>query len=408
MPEEPFSAEPSADFQLSQEPITPPAAAAAESPAPAPAYEHLGELPTGYGASHVYLVAYDPRRLFAYWDLDAAVVASMDAPLALRVCRADSGQVESQVDLGRAVTLLGGVAAGGGPGRYLPVSHPGVDYRVELGTGGDPAGRPWRALAVSGVVTVPPEGLAAVEDGDAHFATLPFHLSFQRLADLLRATVPAAGQPLTEALAKLQFDVHATVGDAALGEALSRLDDEQRRNLETVLGWESEFPAADVGSSPGHGGTSENFLAGGRGAAPSSLGAGALASPGTSSGGGSGGLTAAGPSSATMFAARAAAGSESGRPSSAMFAAGLSRAALFAAGGGSSGGMLGPGPSSEAWRRAVTAAGAMTGSSGGSDQFARDRADRFLRAVTSSLDVLGPLFSGNLAAGASSSGGSPG
>lgn len=397
MPDLPTPAAP-ADFQLSQEPVTPPTEAPVARSVPAPAYEYLGELPASYGASSVYLVAYDPRRLFAYWDLDAATVAAVDAPLALRVCRTESGEVESQVDLGRALGTLGSTAAGAEPGCYLPVTRSGTSYHVELGTGGGTGGAPWRRLAVSSAVVVPPEGLAAAADGDAHFATLPFHLSFQRLTELLRATFHTEGRPLTEAIAELQQATHATPTDAALVEALGQLTEEQRQGLETVLGWEPGPSSTDVGGSE----------------APSSLGANALAGGGVTSEGGSGGLTSspggAAPSSAAMFAARAAGGSEAGGPSSGAFAAGLSSAALIGArGAGASGGggILGPGPSSEVWRRAV-AAGAVAGSGGGSDQFARERADRFLRAVTSSLDVLSPLFSGNLASGSSSAGGSSG
>lgn len=477
MPDHPTPADADAhtDFQLSQEPVTPPADAPAAPPSPAPAYEYLGELPAGYGTSSVYAVAYDPRRLFAYWDLDATALAAVDAPLALRVCRAENGEIESQVDLGRAVSLLAGVAAGGGPGRYLPVTHSGATYYVELGTGGGATGAPWRALATSSRVIVPPEGLAAAEDGDTRFATLPFHLSFQRLAELLRATVQAHGRPLTEALADLQFEAHVSPTDAALVEALGRLDDDQRRNLQTVLGWEFGPSSADFLSSPGGAGGSEGLavarvsapaaggseslssfgaaavptgaagsesvssfgaaaVAAGAGAAGSgavtSFGAAALGGVGVTSGGGSGGLTSVGvggssseavsalgaaPSSAAMFAARAAAGSESaaaglGRGGVSSGEIGGSAAFLGARGAGASGGgasgVFGPAPSSEAWRRAV-AAGAVAGS-GGSDQFVRERAERFLRAITSSLDVLSPLFSGNLVAGATSAGGSPG
>lgn len=408
MPDQPTPADAPGDFQLSQEPVTPSAEAPAAPAAPAPAYEYLGELPASYGTASVYLVAYDPRRLFAYWDLDAEAVAAVDAPLGLRVCRAEGGEVESQVDIGRATGLTGGVAAGGGPGRYLPVNHSGGDYHVELGTGGGATGMPWRRLAVSNPVVVPPEGVAAAEDVDARFATLPFHLSFQRLAELLRATVQTEGRPLTEALAGLQFDAHATTIDPVLVEALGRLDEEQRENLQTVLGWEFGPSSANFLGSPGEAGGSE---------ALSSAGFSALAAGGVSSGGGSGGLTAAGAGSspASGFAARAAGGSESLTAGRSVFSGSFATGNLAGAGSGAflgprgagASGVFGPAPSSEAWRRAVTT-GAVAGSSGGSDQFARERAERFLRAVTSSLDVLSPLFSGNLAAGASSSGGSPG
>lgn len=420
-----------ADFQLSQEPITP-SADAPPHPA-APAYEYLGELPTDYGTTSVYLVAYDPHQLFAYWDLDATTLATVAAPLTLRVCRAENGEVESQVDLGRAVGLSGAaVMSGGNLGRYLPVIRSGTEYYVELGTGGGATGVPWRALAVSGRVTVPPEGIAAVENGDARFATLPFHLSFQRLSDLLRAAVPAAGhgQSLTESLAGLPHDPTGWPADAALVEALGRLNEEQRRRLQVVLDQQQEpgfapssATASFAGDSPtggGLGGGSEGLSSRSYPAGVSSAGM-AGGSEALSSLGGAGALSsAAGPTSggfapssaAASFAARAAGGSEvAGRPSSAAYAASLgggvsSAAFLGPRGAGASGAgasaLFGPGPSSEAWRRAA-AGGAVAGSGGGSDQFARERAERFLRAVTSSLDVLGALFS---ATGAGASGGS--
>ena len=77
---------------------------------PAPAYEHLGELPTTYGTQSVYLVAYDPRQLFVYWDVDWAAAGA--ALYALRVCRAD-GEVESEV-----------IISSEDAGRYLPAQQP--------------------------------------------------------------------------------------------------------------------------------------------------------------------------------------------------------------------------------------------------------------------------------------------
>lgn len=407
--DEPAGAAPGANFQLSQDPVTAATAQPTASTAPsAPAYEHLGELPASYGGPSVYLVAYDPRRLFAYWDLDPATAPRAGTALALRVRRADTGEVESQVPVQAP-------AGGPHPGQYLPVQRAGASYLVELGHGGD-AGMPWRVLAVSARVAVPPEGLAAA-DTDAQFATLPFHLSFQRLADLLRGVLPAGGdQPgLTEALGQLQTpgqgEPTGASGDPGMLHALSRLSPEQQRHLQMVLGTEAQVFSGTSASytTSTTGDSSEGFATRGVAGKPGgseALSSGAFTAGSLSSGqfhvhsaafaqtgpgGGSGGLS----SSAAPYRPGAAGGSESAArrqlgigPSSADF---LAR----------------PGPSSEAWRRAAVGGGAAGGGGssggggGGSDVFARERAERFLRAVTSSLDVLGALFS---ASGAGASG----
>lgn len=117
-----------APFLLSQEPVTEPDAPGADdlspdsAPPPAPAYEHLGELPATYGTQSVYLVAYDPRQLFAYWDVDWA--SAPGAAFVLRVYRAD-GEIESEQSITAADA-----------GRYLPAGTSGGTYFVELGTRG--------------------------------------------------------------------------------------------------------------------------------------------------------------------------------------------------------------------------------------------------------------------------------
>jgi hypothetical protein len=47
------------------------APASTPSPEPAPVdIEQLGELPQGYGADTIFLVAQEPHWLFTYWDID--------------------------------------------------------------------------------------------------------------------------------------------------------------------------------------------------------------------------------------------------------------------------------------------------------------------------------------------------
>src|SRR6202051_4200883 len=80
---------------------------------------------------------------------------------------------------------------------YARVANPRQNYRVELGYY-EPAGG-WRAVAVSEAVTMPPDSVS--ENVDVDLATIPFHLSFQRLIDLFRAQ---NGDALTEIISRLQ------------------------------------------------------------------------------------------------------------------------------------------------------------------------------------------------------------
>src|SRR4029077_19927200 len=80
---------------------------------------------------------------------------------------------------------------------YLNVSRPGGMYRVEIGY--YQPEETWESVATSDEVTMPVEGVA--ESLDVDLATIPFHLSFQRLIDLVRAQ---NGNALAEIISRLQ------------------------------------------------------------------------------------------------------------------------------------------------------------------------------------------------------------
>jgi hypothetical protein len=251
-----------APFEVSQEPLLP-GGADAEHPmgtySPAPAYEHLGDLPPTYGSQSVYLVAYDPRQLFAYWDVDAANAGH--ATYGLRVCRGD-GEVESEVAINPREA-----------GRYLATGVPGGTYYVELGTTGR-AGR-WRPLGFSARVTMPAGGLAG--EVEPKFATLPFHLSFQRLLELIHDAM-GQGEDLSAALARLQGGDKKGL-DSLLG-TLASLSQEQLQALERLLGHQIKSDNEAVSSFAG---ASENSglaigAAGSETLASRSLGRGAVSS----------------------------------------------------------------------------------------------------------------------------------
>ncbi len=384
-------------FELSQEPVTPEGPAAPAAAVPAPAYEHLGELPGNYGTQSVYLVAYDPRQLFAYWDVDWA--AAGDAVHALHVCRPD-GEVEHEAAISSADT-----------GRYLAAGRSGGTYYVELGRRGRD-GR-WQPLAVSGRVTMPPEGLAG--ESEPQFATLPFHLSFQRLLGLVQGAM-GHGEDLTVALARLQRGTPPSE-TATLLNALDGLDSEQLHTLGLLLGQKFNVSSGpDAGSSPGgvailrdrhevisSGGAfgSDTLSSGG------AFGSERLSSGGLAAGGGGSemlpssafssehgtihpapGVLAGGFAGGSENLSSGAFGSETfsafvaGLSSETLSSFGLSSEMLAAVGAGGSEAL-----SSGSWQLAGLGIGP---DSAGMDS---ERAEVFRRALGSNLDVLSSLFS---------------
>ena len=361
-----------APFALSQEPVT------AEGPAPepppgtvpAPAYEHLGDLPSTYGTQSVYLVAYDPRQLFVYWDIDWK--SAPNASATLHIHRAD-GTLETRLDIAPTDS-----------GRYVDVALPGGTYYVELGRRGRDGG--WKPAAVSSRVTMPPPGLSG--DLEPQFATLPFHLSFQRLLELIDNAM-GQGENLTTALSRLQRGDQP--GVSALADTLHRLSGEQLHTLEMLLGQRFEIgsdTSSPTGGMPGGalqvlrdrhealssgGFGSESLSSGGFGSESLSSG-GAFGGGALSSGGGFGSESLSGgvPGLRGEFLSSGAFGSEN--------------LSSFTAG-----------PSSEAWRLA----GSFQPGAQSSDTLDSERARMFLQAMEKNLDVLGSLFSGFGSPGAS-------
>lgn len=388
-----------APFLLSQETVTDPdadpsgdGAPGADVP-PAPAYEHLGELPSTYGTQSVYLVAYDPRRLFVYWDVDWSVTPG--AAYGLHVCRAD-GEMETEISINLTDA-----------GHYVPASVPGGTYFVELGTRGRDGS--WHPVAHSGRVTMPPEGLAG--ETEPEFATLPFHLSFQRLLELIQGAM-GHGENLTAALARLQHGDQT--GMQSIAGALDGLGNERLHTLETLLG--HKFSVNSVGDTD-----TGNLLRD----RPEALGVGAFGSEGLSSGvlaksaggsenlssgvltrgaGGSESLSSAGLIGPVggMGSETLSSGAFGGDTTLRAFAAGMNSETLSS--------FMGPGGGggSEAWRLAG-AVGPGGGSS--SDLAVSERSPDLQRAIEHNLRVLGAFFSAvnaGLSGGSGSSPSSPG
>jgi hypothetical protein len=147
------------------------------------------ELPRVYGAPLLFAIARDPRTLFVYWNIDWSAVfestAPVDRQVHLRVYRADGSE-----EMTEAVEPMAGNC-------YLSVSEPRETYQVEIGY--YQPENVWNPVAMSERTIMPPEQV--IENLDVDVATIPFHLSFQRLIDLFRASSTDA---LSEIISRLQ------------------------------------------------------------------------------------------------------------------------------------------------------------------------------------------------------------
>ena len=191
-----------AEFVLSSTPVVP------EQPAQDLSalrdYENLGELPHSYGGAFLFAIARDPHTLFVYWDIDwPGVFGDMppvDRKAHLRVLWHE-GIEESTAAVEPLMSS-----------HLLSVVHARSSYRVELGYYAPE--NVWNSVAISAAVITPPDDVA--EDGSVDVATIPFHLSFQRIVDTFRGS-KYDGDALAEILGRLQH--HADNSDATLPES---------------------------------------------------------------------------------------------------------------------------------------------------------------------------------------------
>ncbi|HEX8899236.1 MAG TPA: DUF4912 domain-containing protein [Chthoniobacterales bacterium] len=167
-------------------------------------YENLGELPRSYGGAFLFAIARDPRTIFVYWDIDWPAVfgeaAPVDRKVHLRVLWHE-GIKESTA----AVEPLAG-------SHLLSIAHARSSYRVEIGYYAPE--NVWNSVAVSAAVITPPDDVAG--NGPVDVATIPFHLSFQRIVDTFRGS-KYDGDALAEIVGRLQH--HADTSEATLPES---------------------------------------------------------------------------------------------------------------------------------------------------------------------------------------------
>ena len=157
---------------------------AQESVAAGDLLNNLGSLPRSYGEEVLFLVAQDPHWLFTYWDID--ISRHPGGPCILRVEHA-SGDLEQEIEVSFETRNW-----------YIPVQKAGGSYAVELGF--HRYGK-WNSIARSPIVTTPRDKFS--ESAAFDFATLPMHISFQRLVENVSHSF-ASSEELLPALIKLQ------------------------------------------------------------------------------------------------------------------------------------------------------------------------------------------------------------
>lgn len=203
-------------FVLSNRPLVP-LESQEQSGGPSRDYENLGELPRSYGRPVLFGIARDPHTIFAYWEIDWPTAFGnrppADRKVHLRVV-SDDGSEETTV----TVEPFAG-------NHCVAVSQARSTYRIELGYH-EPA-EVWNSVATSAAIATPPDDVS--ENDSIDVATVPFHLSFQRMVDAFRAS-KYDGDALVEIVSRLQERA-----DAPGDEALTATDRELLRAIDWSL-----------------------------------------------------------------------------------------------------------------------------------------------------------------------------
>ena len=123
----------------------------------------------------LFAIARDARTIFASWNINWRSVFEKAMPadrqVHLRVIGGE-GVIETRVTVEPMSAM-----------HYVTISGLHNSYRVEIGYF-QPFDT-WHSVATSGEVEMPPQG--SVELADVDLATIPFHVSFQQLANLFGA-----------------------------------------------------------------------------------------------------------------------------------------------------------------------------------------------------------------------------
>jgi hypothetical protein len=206
--------------------------------------EHASNLPLHYGAPVLLAIARNPSTVFICWSVDWQSAFGNNFPADRKGhVRLKSGGSERN----QAVEPLSGFCS-------ISALQPGETYSVELGFY-VPAGQ-WHVIA-SEEITMPFSPIAGEVETALTVATIPFHLSFQRLSELFGGHLGLA-QSLAAFEEKMASNAARSEKDKQLLRALDFSSEDVefvaaiRQGLEKV----KPSPAAEYfrsvgGSSPG-------------------------------------------------------------------------------------------------------------------------------------------------------------
>ena len=212
-------------------------------------------VPRVYDPPILFAIARDSRTIFTSWNIDWVSVFEkaipVDRQVHLRTYRAD-GLEEKSV----AVEPMAGM-------HYVTTPEPYGSYRVEIGYY-QPADV-WHSVATSKEVVMPPSGITGTRDVD--LVTIPFHLSFQHLVDLLgpandtelavvisqfqKRALSSEEKTLSGGHKKILRKLNGSVSElAAEWRAFNDVDDKKlARRTRALLGFGSSSPFRGFGES---------------------------------------------------------------------------------------------------------------------------------------------------------------
>ena len=168
--------------------------------------DELTELPAHYGKSLLVAIARDPRTLFVCWSVDWPAAFGKDLP-ADRCAHVRIRQNGNEKTV--AVEPMSGSCA-------IEELEPGQTYSVELGYYAPP--ETWNSVVTGNEVMMP---FASGSDEMIDVATVPFHLTFQRMLSLFRGK---NGDDLAQTLAQFQERANRSELSRDEAEVLRALD----------------------------------------------------------------------------------------------------------------------------------------------------------------------------------------
>ncbi|MGH8100048.1 MAG: DUF4912 domain-containing protein [Chthoniobacterales bacterium] len=190
----------------------------------------LPKLPRVYESPWLFAIARDPETIFAYWNVDWPEMFSADVP--------EDRQVHARILRPNGSEETAAAAEPMAANIYITVSPTGGPYRMELGYYG--AGNVWKSVAMSDEIEMPSGSIS--ETADVDLATIPFHLSFQRLNDLFRLTNREA---LATAIGRLQRRIASGHDPAPLSDEEEEILSEMNLTLDELRSAWRNFALAE-------------------------------------------------------------------------------------------------------------------------------------------------------------------